>query len=232
MKQSVSLEQVQQAMKQLKEQGERVSRRNVWAMTGGGMSTIHRLMGMVEEQQALQGTVSTEGISEAFVCALRLEIATHVKKATESHQQQISLLKSREQEALDSLEVSETKADLLERELSSLKEQLTRERQEADKSQAVARESIRRLEIWVGNSRDEHRELNGTIDTVRAENIALKIQVDTLSESLTKTERSVDKLTQELNKTQRALAEAEKKAAVSQQKAADLKDILARMERA
>lgn len=231
MEQPISLEQVQHAIKQLQEQGERVSRRNVRAITGGGMSTVHRLMGILEEQEALQGSVSTEGISETFGNALRLEIAMHVKVATESHQQQVSLLKAREQEALEALETSETKADLLEKQISSLKELLSKERQEADKSQAVARESIRRLETWVGNSKDELRELNDTIDTVRSENIALKIQVDSLSEAMIKAEKSVDRLALDLGKTQKALAEAEKKAAVSQQKAADLKDVLLRMER-
>lgn len=231
MVQAISLEQVQQAIKQLREQGERVSRRNVRAIIGGGMSTVHRLMGMVEEQESLQGNVSAEGISGTFVNALRLEIANHVKAATESHQLKVSLLKAREQEALEALEASETKVDLLEKEITSLKEQFAKERQDADKSQAVALENIRRLEVWVENSKDENRELNGSIDTVKAENIALKIEVDILSETLAKAESSVERLTADLTKTQKALAVAKKKAAVSQQKAEDLKDALTRMER-
>lgn len=231
MEQAISLEQVQQAIKQLREQGERVSRRNVRAITGGGMSTVHRLMGMVEEQAAVQGIVSAQGISDAFVNALRLEISAQVKAATENLQQQISLLKAREQEALDALEASESKADLLQKQISSIQELLAKERQDADKDQAVAQESIRRLETWVGLSKDECRELNDTIDNLKSENIALKIQVDSQGEFLVKAEKSADKLAQDLGKTQKALTEAKKKAAVSEQKATDLKNALTRLER-
>jgi chromosome segregation ATPase len=231
MEQGVTLDQVQQAINHLRQQGERVSRRNVRAITGGGMSTVHRLMGLVEEQEVIQGSVSTEGLSEACVKALRLEIGNHVSAATESCQKQIVLLKAREQEVLDALETSEVKAALLDSELTVQKEQNARERQEAEKSLAVALESIRRLEKWVGDYLNERRELNKTIDAVKAENITFKLHVGTLGETLTKAEKSVDRFSLELTKTQRALAEAEKKAAVAQQKANDLKDALARLER-
>ncbi len=232
MDQGISLDQVQQAIKQLREEGERVSRRNVRAITGGGMSTVHRMMGLVEEQDALQDTFSTKDVSETFLNALRCELSRQVKAATEGLQKQIILLKAREQEAIEALESSESKVALLEKESKDLEELGARERQEADKALAVDRESIRRLEQWTGDYVKERQDFNEALDAVKAENIAYKFQVETLGEALTNTEKSIDRLTLDLSKTQKALAEAEKKAAVAQQKAVDLKDALIRHERA
>ena len=63
MKSPLTLENVQQAVDQLKKQGKRISRRNVLAITGGGMSTVRRLMIQVEEFDVQKALAASAGLS-------------------------------------------------------------------------------------------------------------------------------------------------------------------------
>lgn len=184
MQQNVTLESVQKTMKHLQDLGERVSRRNVRAITGGGMSTVHRLMSVVEEQEALQDGLFANGISETFLAALKNEIAQQLKSTTENYQTQIRKLKTREQEIIEALAAVEEKNADIDRELIQLKETSSREQHEAEKAQAVAQESIRRLENWIEDYKTERKELSAALEAARAENISSKRRIENLEKDL------------------------------------------------
>ena len=83
MKSSLTLENVQQAIVQLQQKGERISRRNVLAITGGGMSTVHRLMIQVEDIDAQKAMAATTGLSTSLLVAINTEIADKVSQTTQ-----------------------------------------------------------------------------------------------------------------------------------------------------
>ncbi|SHJ88417.1 hypothetical protein SAMN02745165_03444 [Malonomonas rubra DSM 5091] len=174
----ITFEQVKRAMKHLHDLGERVSRRNVRAITGGGMSTVHRLMCLAEEQNALQDGLFANGISETFLNALRTEITTQLKSATENSKKQIDLLKARELEITEALSAAEEKAEALGKEVGQLRETKEKEQREAEKAQAVAEECIRRLGIWIDDYKAERKVLTEALETAQAENVRNKVRIE------------------------------------------------------
>ena len=171
MDQVVTVERVQNAIKHLQDLGERVSRRNVRAITGGGMSTVHRLMTLVEEEELCRERLASKEISGAFLTALRNEINLQTKMLVESYDQQIQALKTKEQELLEALKEAEGNVEKLDEELDLLKASTSKDRQKTEKDLAVAKESIRRLEAWNSELKAERKETNKTLQDLRADNI-------------------------------------------------------------
>lgn len=228
MEQGITFEQVQKAMLHLRDQDERVSRRNVRSITGGGMSTVHKLMRMVEEQESLQNDLFAKEMSDSFLTAFKKEIAVQTKALTEKYEHQVESFQKREQELIEELTDLETKANTFEKKLESLKASTNKDRQQAEKDLAVARESICRLENWVTGYMTERKDIDKVLETVRAENVSRQCNIESLQMTVEKQRSHIDQLTQSLSDSRKELAAAEKKAAVAQQKLADLKDTLAK----
>ncbi len=180
MEQIMTLERVQNAIKYLQDHGERVSRRNVRAITGGGMSTVHRLMSLAEEEDLCRSRLASKEISGTFLTALRSEITLQTKGLAQSYEQQIQDLKGQEQELIDALEDAEEKSAKLEDDLNLLKESTDKSRQKTEKDLAVAKESIRRLESWQNEFKAERKEMVKTLDNLRTDNIRKTQRIETL----------------------------------------------------
>jgi hypothetical protein len=75
----VTIEAVKNAIHKLKGEGERVTRRNVLAVTGGSMSTVHRMMGQIEDMEAKTAASTFGGISESLSNDIREEVARNIK---------------------------------------------------------------------------------------------------------------------------------------------------------
>ena len=140
MEQTVTAIKVQEAITQLRHNKERVSRRNVLAITGGGMSTVHRLMSQLEDADALKASAPADGISANLQNAILAEIGSNVLASTAACQEQIQLLQGRESEALDALVEAETKVETLTAELMINKTQADQHRHRTEKDHAVASE--------------------------------------------------------------------------------------------
>ncbi len=199
MDQGITLEQVQKAMTLLREQGERVSRRNVRSITGGGMSTVHRLMSLAEEEDAVLTRLSNKGISETFLSACRSEIALQTKIITENYEQQICALKTQQQELVDALADSEDNAEKLSKELSTLKATTDKEQRKAEKDLAIANESIRRLEIQIDRYITERDNIESLLEDTRADNVSKQCQIKSLKENLADQDKTIAILSSDLN---------------------------------
>jgi chromosome segregation ATPase len=199
MEQGITLEQVQKAMTHLREEGERVSRRNVRALTSGGMTTVHRLMGMVEKEESLQNRFASKEISDAFITAFRLEISLQTKAITEKFELQIQTLNNHEQELVDALAESESRSEALFNEFKSHKSASTKERQSTEKNLAVAKESIRMLEARISDYLAERKETDMKIDDIRTDNISKQCQIKALEKALEEQEKTIATLSSDLH---------------------------------
>lgn len=178
MEQVVTLAKVQEAIKQLRNNGERVSRRNVRVITGGGMSTVHRLMSQVEEVEAFQAASLDQNISGSLQKAINAEIEMHVKKATEALHVQIRQLKNREDEALEALTRSENRVNGLEGELTELRDTLASERLEAEKRAAVASGKISAMGKELSDRQAEIRALTDALREAQIEQAKAQVRFE------------------------------------------------------
>jgi chromosome segregation ATPase len=230
MESTVTLVKVTRAIEHLQQRGERVSRRNVQAITGGGMSTVHKLMSQVEDNNALLVTIPAPGISKALQTAIRTEIATEIQNATEVLNAQIHQLQGREVEAIEALAEAEGKAERLSAELKTLRNQTDLVRQDAEKNQAVSAETIGRLEGIIREFDNERRDLNASLESARIEITKAELKLDLANQITEKAEAVAEQQRAEVIKVRKFLVESEKKAAVAWQKVKDLREALTKAE--
>ena len=214
MEQIVTLAKVQDAISHLQKHGERISRRNVLALTGGGMSTVHKLMSQVEDVEALRASAPASVLSDSLVNTILAEIGRQVQIATVTLQEQIKHLKGRETEALEALADVETRNQEITAELAATLKQTDQERANAEKDRAVATEKIQRLEENIFQLEQERNQLAETAEASRIATAKVQLQFEQTGQVAVKAEAQSEKLTTELMKTQKKLAETEKRAAV------------------
>lgn len=224
MKQTVTIEQVKAAIAQLRENGERVSRKNVIAITGGSMSTVHRLLVEIEEAEARAAAAPpAEGIDERVQSALLNWIRGRVDEATGGLESKILRLEERETEALESLNTAELRIDALTEEVADAKAQADQERQTAKEAAAAASAKIVELEKVITELRRERQQLIETGAAARTESAKAQLQVERADEAAKKAEAQLHDLGKQLPVAQRA-------AAVAEQHAQDLAEALAKTE--
>lgn len=167
--QQITEEDVQQAMLRLDELGERVSRRNVRSITGGGMSTVHKLMSRIEDRQSQQALVAQLSFSEALQRALQQEIEQHVRQATHLLHEQLQRMKEREQETLQNLTDIEEQAERLREERDKIKQKADQHSQQWQTSEAVMKETVSWQEGQLETYEREHRQLIQQTEQAHAE---------------------------------------------------------------
>lgn len=229
MEKTIGLKDIQSAMNQLRERGERISRRSVQALTGGSMTSVHRLMTDVLAEERTVATVPTSELPETLLKAILGEIGNQVRGATNELECRISEMTVREQEILSDLEGSEGQIAALERELAAVKAQLVEERQAADKTTAVAVEQIAGLRSQLDKLSTENENLIRSGEVSRMEAAKALLQVERADIDASKAEARVVELEDRLSKCALAAAEAEKRAAVSEQHAHDLEKRIAEL---
>lgn len=221
---AVTIEQVNAAIAQLRERGERVSRKNVLNITGGSMSTIHRLMGEIEETEARAAAAPlTEGIDERVQGALLNWIHGRVDDATGALEAKIVRLQGRETEALEALGGAETRIEALTDELAAAQAQADQDRQAAKEAAAVAAKEIEGLGKTVEALQIERKQLIEAGAAARTEAAKAELQVD-------RADAAAEKAETELQALRERLPVAEKAAAVAEQRAVDLETALVKSE--
>lgn len=128
MEKTVDLRQVTEAVRQLRDRGERLSRRNVQTMVGRSMTTVHRLLDELLSTERAMSTVQTSIIFDGLVRVIIGEIGGQVHAATGELDLRVAELMAREQEILSGLEGSERRGATLEKKLSDVRAMLSGER--------------------------------------------------------------------------------------------------------
>ncbi len=230
MKSPITLEAVQQAIANLQQQGERISRRNVLAITGGGMSTVHRLMIQVEEIDAQKALAAATGLSASLLVAIKSEIDDKVRQVTQLLNEQIQGLKQREQEALDSLSQLEDQAEDLTANLQQQTEERWLERSESAKAQTIADHTIAHLQKTLASQQESNRQLTEKGERLGMERARNEHQLAASAAHAMQIENQWIETRKELEHLRNQYADAEKRAAVAKQKAADLREALMKAE--
>lgn len=231
MEEHVTLEKVQSAIRQLRENGERVSRRNVRDITGGGMSTVHRIMSQIEDQAMLREVLPDEAFSTALRKAIAAEITDHVEKATASFLGQISQLKGREQEALAALTQAEDRVAALGTALDESRDLVRKDRESARIAAVAAQARQSDLEQLLQDCRAEEQCLRSALENARIDKGRAEFQVQQLEKDLDKSAGHAERLVIEVATTRKRLVEVERAAAVAKQQVQDLRKLLTRAER-
>lgn len=231
MEQTVDLKKIQNAIEHLRAQGERVSRRNVRSITGGGMSTVHRLMSEVEDFEALQAIAPKDGISEHLHKTILAEIGVQIKQTTEKLHEQIRQLKTREAEALDALAEVEEKNKRLIAELGELTQRVSLLQKSSETAETVTEDIIKRLEQTVTDLNQERQRLNEEKEAVKIKLAKAQLQIETAEKAEKNAEEEVFQQQEKIQKLQQAQIEAEKSSAASVQKATDLREALVKAEK-
>jgi len=226
MEKAVDLRLVTDAMQQLRGRGERVSRRNVQAIVGGSMTTVHRLLDEALIAERAMSTVRTSELSDGLVRAMMGEIGSQVLAATETLELRIAELTAREQEILTDLEGSEGRVATLEQELVAIRSQLSEERQAAEKASAVADEQHANLREQFEKLTVDNDNLLRAGEAARTETAKAQLQVERADVAAKKAEDRVQELEARIAEVTGALKEAEKKAAVAERHALDLTESL------
>lgn len=231
MEQTVTLAKVQEAMKQLREAGERVSRRNVRAITGGGMSTVHRLMSEIQEAEFLQASLVDSGISPSLQKAVFEEIQGQTQKATTALYTQIAQLKEREDEALASLTQVEESISYLELGLKEAEDQVQQEREAHQRTEATFQARLLICEQSKQEKQAEIDFLRSALESVKLEKERGAVQIEQLEKALIQSGCREEQLAGELASANLRQADLEKRAAVNRQQMQDQRRQLAKMEK-
>ena len=231
MEKIVTLEKVQDAIKALRGRGEKVSRRNVRAITGGGMGTVHQLMVEAENIESLQSTSPRDRISQTLQNAILSEIGGQIEEATLKLQEQLDRMRSREDEVYQSLDESERKVKALDSELIRVKEESDIKLKEVDKDLALATEKNNLLENSVAGLQEENKKLVATAEAAKIETAKAQTQTEHANQAATKAETRAGQLAGEVEVLRSELTDTEKKLAVTEQRADDLAEALAKLEK-
>jgi len=222
MEKMVDLRQVQDTIRQLRERGEKISRRSVQAIVGGSMTTVHRLLDDALSAERAIATVRTSELSEGLVRAILGEIGSQVQGVTDELKCRIAELTAREQEILLDLEGSEGRGEALEQELAASRAQLAEERTTAERVAAVAVEQNAGLRGQLEKLMAENNNLVRAGEASRMEAAKALLQVERADLAAQKSEAKVMELEGRLADLTVSTAEAQKEAAVAQRHAQDL----------
>ncbi|SHJ89820.1 replication region DNA-binding N-term [Malonomonas rubra DSM 5091] len=231
MEQGVNRESVQKAIELLRDHGERVSRRNVRRLTGGGMSTVHKLMSELEALDSLRELAPKDGISDALQKMILQEIGEQVKHATKKYQEQMGEGEVRERELLEALSDTESVIQNQATELEAVKAQAEEFKKEAATAQAVSEETIYRFEKTVIELHEERKQQNELIEKLKVDLAKAEQRAERSEESASNAESTIARLHDDVQKLQKTNLEIEKRAAASAQKSSDLREALGKAEK-
>lgn len=231
MEQTVNLQKVRSAILHLRAQGERVSRRKVRSITGGGMSTVHKLMSEVEDFEALQAIAPKDGISELLHNTILAEMGEQIKQATAKLQEQIRQLQARESEALDALAEEEETNERLTTELEEMTQQTSQLQKSFETAETVAKDTIDRLEQIIISLQQERQRINEEKETTKIELVKRQLQIEAAQQTANNAEEKNAQLLDEIQKQNLNQTETEKRAVISAQRAADLREALVKAEK-
>lgn len=224
----VDLTDINKAIRQVRERGDRVSRRNIHEIVGGSMTTVHKLLkqALFVESELAKGP---SDLSESLTQAVLFEISCHVQEATKGLERCITELTAREEEILSDLEGAEVRLEALENELTATQAQMKDERQSAEKAVAVAAEQISGLKLQLEKLATENGHLIVAGEAARTETAKAQLSIERADNAAQKAEAQIQKLDRQLMELMSAKTEAEKVAAVAECHAKDLSGRIAEL---
>ncbi len=221
MQQVATYETVVRACESLKNEGQKISGRAVLAISGGSLGTV---LGHIKEwrQNAAQtptnlpAEIPTE-LQSAILRALGFaqdEAASKLKEA-------IDQAGARESEALDGLTLAENRIEDLTTELTEVRSQADKDRQEFEKIQAVLTEKAESLTQRTQDLEIERKQLIETAEASRTETAKALLQIERADQASSKAEARVQALESELKRILEEKIVAEKAQAVAEQRSTD-----------
>ena len=218
MEKLVTLQAVQNAINTLKSKDEKITQRKIRNILGGGSpNAINQLLKQIEAADSAGIWLPAE-LPTTITQSILNEITNLVFKATEALRSEVKKAQSRESEAIEDFEKSELRADALEKQLQEVMDRATRDRQEAEKSDALAQKEIENLKNSIESLQDERQQLLQTGEKSRTEATKALMRAEAADQSMTKAETRVQELEVQLVKLQEEKFEAERARAVAEQR--------------
>jgi len=218
MQQVATYETVSNTCEQLKQSGQKVTGRAVRDITGGSLGTV--LSHIKQWRQGTPGTlstVSTEIPADLQTAILRALDLCQIQ-AKEKLQNDIEQAALREAEALEGLAEAEKNIEELSDKLADTMQQLTETRQAAETTAAIANEKNTSLNVRVETLETERRELTESAEKARTESMKAMLQVERADQATAKAEKRLQELEGQFTAIQQQKIEAEKIAALAEQK--------------
>ena len=226
MLQVATYETVVRACESLKSEGQKVTGRAVLAISGGSLGTV---LGHIKEwrQNAAQTPTNLPSeIPAELQAAILRALGFAQDEAAAKLNEAIEQSGARESEALDGLTLAENRIEDLTTELTEVRSQADKDRQEFEKIQAVLAEKIDSLTQRTQDLETERKQLIETAEASRTETAKALLQIERADQASSKAEAQVQKLESELKQILEEKIVAEKAQAVAEQKSADQAETL------
>ncbi|MCG2747327.1 MAG: DNA-binding protein [Desulfobulbaceae bacterium] len=231
MQQVATYETVVRACESLKSEGQKVTGRAVLAITGGSLGTV---LGHIKEwrQNAAQTPANLPSeIPVELQAAILRALGFAQDEAAAKLNEAIEQASARESEALDGLNLAESRIEALTTELTEVRSQADKDRQEFEKVQAVLTEKIDSLTKRTQDLEIERKQLIETAEASRTETAKALLQIDRADQASSKAEARVQELESELKRILHEKIVAEKAQAVAEQRSTDQAETLEEIRR-
>ncbi|MDO3380402.1 DNA-binding protein [Geoalkalibacter halelectricus] len=222
METQVMLEDVMRAIEALRERGEKVTRRGVLAITGGGMTRVHRLMGEVLEIEERSAKAPVAEIGITLNKAILAEIGERVQEATAEMERIVNNQKERNRELLSDMEALEGQLQKETEALAQCERILEIERQDTKLAAAVATKENQDLRTRIEALEIERRQLIEAGEASRSELAKVQFQIERADKTAEQGEQRAIKAEGVARDLHARLVAAEKDRAVAVQHAKDL----------
>ena len=219
-------EAVSRACLQLQNEGQKVTGRAVVGITGGSLGTVLPLIKEWRQGADKAPVAQPEEIPTELHAALIRSLGFAQDKAAEILKEKIEEASAREVEALEGLAEAETQITTITGQLTEIRQQVVEKDQAADKAAAVATEKTESMTVRIQALETERRQLIEAAESSRTEAAKALMQVDRADQAATKAESRLQTLEVQVVEYSTGKVEAEKIAAVAEQRAADLAEQL------
>ena len=226
MQKVANLESVARACQQLQADGQKITGRAVVGVTGGSLGTVLSLIKEWRQGADKDQVAQPEDIPAELQAALVRAIGFAQDKAAEVLKEKIADASTREAEALEGLAEAETRITSLTNQLAEVMQQAVEKDQAADRAAAVAAEKIRSMVERVQALETERRQLIESSEASRKETAKALMQVERADLATEKAESRLQAMERQVAECSAKKTEAEKIAAVAEQRSKDMTDQL------
>jgi len=225
MQQVANLETVSRACMQLQAEGQKITGRAVVGITGGSLGTV---LSLIKDwrQGPVAVPVSQPDIPSELQAVLIRCLGLAQDKAAEQLESQIDETTLREAEALEGLAEAEKQISILTAQVAEIRQVAADKDQAADKAAAVAAEKIASMIERIAALEAERRQLIEAAEASRTEAAKALMHVERADLATKKAESRLETLEAQIAECSTIKIEAEKTAAVAEQRASNLTEQL------
>ena len=227
MQKVANMETVARACQQLQSDGQKITGRAVVAITGGSLGTVLSLIKEWRQGADKAPVAQPEEIPAELQSALIRALGFAQDKAAENLREKIEEASAREAEALEGLAEAEKQITDLTGQVAEIRQLAAEERQRAETAAAVATEKIESMAERIQSLETERRQLIESAEASRTEAAKALMQVERADLATKKAESRLETLEMQVVECTARKVEAEKVAAVAEQKSADMAEQLA-----